>query len=106
MHLRRLHHLWTIFRRIRPWYFFAAAAICLAFGITGLRNNNLQMAKLRDAVYKADQETAPGRGALPTLHRSVRSHRNPALSGGSQNAVYPPIQLKHTYERLQEAEAK
>ena len=106
MNARHLHHFWTQLRHVRPWYFFAAALLCLALGIYGLRANNLRMAELRTAVYEADRTNDDIQGALTELQRYVTAHMNTDLSGGSNNAVYPPIQLKYTYERLQEAESK
>lgn len=64
------------------------------------------MAELRSAVYAADRDNGDVQGTLTALQRFVTSHMNTDLSGGSDNAVYPPIQLKYTYERLQEAESK
>lgn len=106
MNAKRLHHLWTNIRPIKPGYFFIAAAFCLVLGVYGLRDNNLRMAELRSAVYEADKNNGDVQGTLTELQRFVTSHMNTDLSGGSNNAVYPPIQLKYTYERLQEAESK
>jgi hypothetical protein len=61
------------------------------------------MVSLRNDVYKADQNNGNVEGALQTLQTYVTSHMNTNLSSGS-DAVYPPIQLKYTYERLQAAQ--
>lgn len=102
MHKRRLHHLWTRIRPFRPWWFFAAAAICLAVSVFALRANNMQMVKLRDAVYAADKNNGDVQKALTDLQRYVTAHMNTNLSGGN-TSVYPPIQLKYTYDRLRAA---
>lgn len=105
MNARKLHHVWKRFRRIRPWYFFAAAALSLAVGVLALRANNLKMVQLRDAVYQADKNGGDTSKALTELQRYVTRHMNTDLSTGN-NPVYPPIQLKYTYERLREANVK
>lgn len=61
------------------------------------------MIRLRTAVYTADQNGGNVEGALRTLRQYVYSHMNTSLASGP-NAVHPPIQLKYTYERLQQAQ--
>jgi len=72
--------------------------------VFALRANNEHMVKLRDAVYTADKDNGDVQGALGTLQRYVTSHMNTDLSGG-KSGVYPPIQLKYTYDRLIQAES-
>lgn len=105
MNTRYLHHIWTKVRPIRPWYFLAAAVVSGIIGIYGLRHNNLTMVNLRTAVYQADQNNGDVQGTLTALQHYVTSHMNTDLAGGP-NAVYPPIQLKYTYDRLQQAGLK
>jgi hypothetical protein len=62
------------------------------------------MLKLRDAVYAADKNNGDVQGSLAKLQAYVTAHMNTDLSGGP-NAVYPPIQLKYTYDRLVQAES-
>lgn len=102
MHARRLHHLWTKVRHFRPWYLFVVAAFCLVVSIVALRENNLHMVKLRDAVYAADKNNGDVKGALTNLQRYVTAHMNTSLSSGN-TSVYPPIQLKYTYDRQRAA---
>ena len=71
--------------------------------ILALRSNNLTMVKLRDQVYKADEANKDVAGALKDLQSYVYGHMNTELS--TSDGVYPPIQLKYTYQRLQQAEA-
>lgn len=85
--------------RIKPSYFLIAALLFLAIGVWQLRENNLRMAELRSAVYAADKKGEGVEQALQKLRDYVGSHMNTDLSSGP-NAVYPPIQLKYTYERL------
>jgi preprotein translocase subunit SecF len=102
MEIRRLHHLWTIVRLIRPWYFLVIGLICLIVSVFALRDNNLHMVKLRDAVYTADKNNGDVPKALMNLQHYVTAHMNTNLTTGS--SIYPPIQLKYTYERLRAAQ--
>ncbi|HEY5152530.1 MAG TPA: hypothetical protein VII55_01000 [Candidatus Saccharimonadales bacterium] len=103
MNKRRLHHAWTGLRRVKPWYFLAVAVLSAIVCIAALRANNQHMLKLRDAVYSADKNNTDVQGALKNLQIYVTSHMNTNLSTGT--SVYPPIQLKYTYERLVQAQA-
>jgi hypothetical protein len=61
------------------------------------------MVRLRDAVYTADKNGSGVEGALRELRQYVYSHMNTSLASGP-NAVHPPIQLKYTYERLEQTQ--
>lgn len=84
------------------WYFLIVFGISLAIGIAALRQNNLTMVRLRNEVAKADEQNGDVEGALRKLREHVHSHMNTDLSG--PNSIRPPIQLKHRYERLVQAE--
>jgi hypothetical protein len=105
MHPRHLHHIWTKLRVIRPWYFFVIAVLCLGVSFYALRANNLRMVELRGAVYAADKNNGDVAGALTNLQRHVTAHMNTNLSSGN-TSVYPPIQLKYTYDRLRTSNLK
>jgi hypothetical protein len=97
--------VWRYFHRVHPWYFLV---IAIVFGITSLfalRQNNLTMAKYREAVYAADKtgDSVQIETALHDLRQYVVNHMNTSLTSGN-NAVYPPVQLKYTYERAQAAQ--
>lgn len=96
---RNLHHQYKKIKVFKPWYFLAIAAVFLAIGVFGLRQNSLQVVELRDAVYKADEQNGDVEGALRELRKYVYSHMNTDLSGGDLS-ISPPIQLKYRYERL------
>lgn len=102
MNKRKLHHLWTKVRWIKPWYFLVLAIISGVICVFALRSNNHQMIELRDAVYAADQNESDVQAPLRTLQAYVTSHMNTNLNAG-KSPVYPPIQLKYTYERLVQA---
>ena len=99
MNKRRLHHAWTKLRRIKPWYFLIIAIISTVVCVLALRANNQHMAKLRNVVYSADKNNGDVEGALKQLQAYVTSHMNTDVSSGT-GSVYPPIQLKYTYDRL------
>lgn len=60
------------------------------------------MVKLRDAVYSADMSNGDISQALQNLQAYVTTNMNTNLSSGN-GSVYPPIQLKYTYDRLVQA---
>jgi hypothetical protein len=103
MNKRHLHHVWRFWRNLKPWYFLAIAIVFGTISLVSLRHNNEQMLRLRDAVYAADKNGGDVEGSLRTLRQYVYGHMNTSLSSGP-NAVHPPIQLKYTYERLQQAQ--
>lgn len=99
MDKRKLHHFWTKFRQVKPWYFLVLALVSATVCAFALRANNLHMVELREAVYAADKNNGDVETALQNLRSYVYGHMNTDLSSGA-NAVHPPIQLKYTYERL------
>lgn len=99
MYERHLHLLWTRIRRIRPWYFLVLAVVSTAVCVLALRANNQHMIKLRQAVYNADKNNTGIQQPLKALQSYVTTHMNTDLSAGN-TSVYPPIQLKYTYDRL------
>lgn len=68
----------------------------------GLRHNYATMVELKEAVYQADRESGDVKAALSNLQNYVYHHMNTSLASGS-DSVYPPIQLKYTYDRLVQA---
>ena len=101
---RHLRHAWKLFRRISPLYFFVLAIAFGFIGVFGLRANNSQMAELREAVYAADRDNGDVQGALQAWQANVTAHMNTSLNTGN-TAVYPPVQLQYTYQRLIQAQA-
>jgi hypothetical protein len=100
MNKRRLHHLWVRARPIKPRYFLAGFGLSSVVAVWALRQNNLKMIELREAVMEADQTSEGVNEALTALRQQVHSHMNTDLTGGA----HPPVQLPHTYERLVKAE--
>jgi hypothetical protein len=103
MNKRKLHHTWTRFRAVKPWYFLALAVISVIVCALALRANNQHMVKLRDTVYSADKNGTDVQKPLRDLQAYVTRHMNTNLNAGN-SSVYPPIQLKYTYERLVQAQ--
>ncbi|HWT55878.1 MAG TPA: hypothetical protein VN031_02495 [Candidatus Microsaccharimonas sp.] len=103
MNKRHLHHLWRRFQVLKPWYFLIVAAVVLPISIGALRANNTHMVKLRNAVYTADKNNGDVTTALNNLRNYVYGHMNTDLTTGN-TGVYPPIQLKYTYDRLVQAQ--
>src|SRR3569623_1315596 len=99
MNKRKLHHLWTRFRLVKPWYFLLLTLVFGLICLLSLRANNEHMIKLRDAVYAADKAGTDVTKPLQNLQAYVTHHMNTDLSTGN-GSVYPPIQLKYTYDRL------
>jgi hypothetical protein len=102
MSRRYLHHLWARLRPIKTWYLVVAFLVSTVVCVMALRANYAGMVKLREAVYAADQNDGDVEQALQKLRSYVGQHMNTSLDTG--NGVYPPIQLKYTYERLVRAE--
>ncbi|HEV2402990.1 MAG TPA: hypothetical protein VGS08_02195 [Candidatus Saccharimonadales bacterium] len=99
MDKRFLHHIWTRIRAIKTIYLASAFVLSAVICLSALRSNNLTMSRLRSEVYTADKNGGNVEAALQTLRTYVGAHMNTALTSGS-NSVYPPIQLRYTYQRL------
>ena len=86
-------------RFVKPWVFLAVAIVSAFVGVSQLRSNNIHMVQLRNNVYQADKVGTDVSAPLQALQAYVTRHMNTNLQSGP-NGVYPPIQLKYTYERL------
>lgn len=91
--------IFRFLRKIKAWHFLVLTIVSLIVSIFALRANNLEMANLRQALYTADKNDQNVVLALDNLQRYVTSHMNTSLTNGN-SSVYPPIQLKYTYQRL------
>ena len=99
-YFRKLH---SFLQRINVYVLVVVLVVSITVCVFALRQNNLQVLKLRDAVIAADKDNKDVEGALTELRTYMYSHMNTSLSSGP-NAIKPPIQLKYSYERLVEAE--
>lgn len=98
MDKKHLHHLWRYIRPIRPRYFLILAVVFGAISVYALRQNNFGMIQRREAVYQADKDGGDTEAALRDLRQFVYAHMNTDLTN-SNNGIYPPIQLQHSYDR-------
>ena len=81
------------------------ASVCLVSGVVSvfaLRNNNLTMIRLRQDVFKTDQNNGDTETALRNLRKFVYGHMNTNLHAGISSEA--PIQLVGRYSRLEEQE--
>lgn len=89
---RRVHHFLVVIKRIKSWQLIlllVALGLCAAFF---LRQNNLRMVELRNAVLAADEdENGDVQTALVQLQNYVGNHMNTSLGDG--------IYLQQTYQR-------
>lgn len=74
------------------------AVVFSVLAVFALRTNNQEMIRLRERVYTADKAGRDVQAPLQDLQAYVTTHMNTNLS--TDTGVYPPIQLKYTYERL------
>ncbi|MEO5627735.1 MAG: hypothetical protein ABIQ89_02505 [Candidatus Saccharimonadales bacterium] len=102
MDKKHLHHLWRRLKVVKPWYFLMIAAVFGLISIYALRQNNLNMIHLREQVYQSDKNNDNTEVALRNLREYVYAHMNTDLASGD-NTIYPPLQLKYSYERALEA---
>jgi hypothetical protein len=78
----------------------------VVFGVIclfAMRSNYQHMVQLREKLYTADAQNGDISKALNDLRNYVYGHMNTNLSKGN-TGVYPPIQLKYTYDRLVQAQ--
>lgn len=99
MHKRKSHQIWAKIKPISYWYFLIAFIIFGVIAVVALRDNNLNAIKLRNTLYSVDKQDGNVSLALNNLRSYVYSHMNTNLASGP-DSIYPPIQLKYTYQRL------
>lgn len=92
-------------RHLLPVVLIPLLIITSLVSVFALRANNHAMIELRSEVYAADKNGGDVATALNNLRVYVYSHMNTDLSSGG-NAIKPPIQLKYTYERLVQDNAR
>lgn len=88
----KLHHRLTVLKRVKTWQLII---ILVVFGLIAaflMRQNNLRMVELRQAVTQADADpTADTKTALINLQNYVSAHMNTSLGDG--------VYLQETYQR-------
>jgi hypothetical protein len=93
---------WHHYRVLSLIAIIAGLLISSGICIYALRQNNLTMAGLRQAVYAADQADGDIKTALNNLRQFVYGHMNTDLRVG--DSTEPPIQLVNEFNRAVEAE--
>lgn len=84
-----LHHFKKL--RFKNWQLVVLVAVFGASSIYFLRQNNLQMVRLRNAVIVADEQGGDVAGAIQALNQHIFKHMN--------TEIVRPLELVHTYNR-------
>lgn len=103
MNKHRLSGIWRRWQNVSIVALLVAVLISGAISIYALRANNMQMLKLKAAVYTADEQGADVTAPLNELREFVYGHMNTDLRAGSTSAE-APIQLVNTFNRVVQAE--
>jgi len=82
-------------KRIRNWQLVALLMVGIVLSVVLLRQNNLKMVELRNAVIQADEKNGDVAGALKNLNEHVFNHIN--------TEIVRPIELVHGYNRAAQA---
>jgi hypothetical protein len=93
------HQLSRRIQPLHPGYFVGLAVVSSVVCVFALRANNQQMLNLREQVFIADKNNTDVQAPLRALQSYVTTHMNTDLNAEGAT-VYPPIQLRYTYERL------
>ncbi len=82
-------------RHLKTWHLIALLVISLVSSLLLMRQNNLRMIELRNAVIQADEQAGDVTGALQKLNEHVFNHIN--------TEIVRPIELVHSYNRQAQA---
>jgi hypothetical protein len=99
----KLHHIWSKTKNLSLIIFIFGFLAFSALAIYSLRQNNLKMLELKQAVYTADEKNENLEQSLLDLRNFVYSHMNTNLRGNSSSSE-PPIQLINQFNRYISAE--
>ncbi|HWZ65211.1 MAG TPA: hypothetical protein VNX65_00255 [Patescibacteria group bacterium] len=91
MSKRNLHHILVQLRKLRLWQLVLLFILMVGLSISFLRQNNLEMVRLRDAVKTSDANGGDVRATLVNLQRYVNGHMNTEMGRG--------IYLDNTYQQ-------
>ena len=97
MNKRKLYGIWHKYRHISLVIIIVGLIIFSATAILSLRQNNLNMLKLRQQVVDIDASGGDVNSALIELRNYVFSHMNTQLR--TNDSGEPPIQLVASYNR-------
>lgn len=103
MKKRKVYGIWHRFKNLSLATLIIIFIVSLVISVLSLRSNNLNMVKLRQAVFNADKQNGDINGALNNLRKYVYGHMNTNLRTGSTSSE-PPIQLVNQFNRDVDAE--
>lgn len=81
--------------KVKNWQIFALLALLLLLSAYLLRQNNLRMIEIREAVIAADENGVGVGESIERLNRHVFRHMN--------TEIVRPVELVHTYNRQAKA---
>ncbi len=88
----KLHHWLTVLKRVKTWQLLIILVVFALIAAFLMRQNNLRMVELRQAVTQADADPAADtKTALINLQNYVSAHMNTDLGSG--------VYLQETYQR-------
>ncbi|HSX27205.1 MAG TPA: hypothetical protein VLG25_00295 [Patescibacteria group bacterium] len=96
---KNINNHWALFRVLSYSFLIVGLIVSGLIFVFAYRQNNITALSLRDKLLEVDKNNGNVELALTELREFTYWHMNANLSGGASN-IYPPIQLKYTYERL------
>ncbi len=90
--------IYLFFKQFNLRLLLTLLILFIVLSVYGLRQNNLTMVSLKNQLMTADKNNGDVNGDLNKLRLFIYNHMN--TNPSSSNGVYPPIQLKYTYQRL------
>lgn len=98
----KLHHYWNLWRKPSLIILTAGLLIFGTIAVFSLRQNNLTMLKLKQAVIVADEQNGDIETSLKKLRNYVNNHMNTKMR--SDDVTEPPVRLVNQFNKLIEAE--
>lgn len=90
--------IYRLFKKFNLRILLVLLVLAVSLSVYGLRQNNIEMIKLKNQLMTADKNDGNVNLALNNLRLFIYNHMN--TSPSSKDGIYPPIQLKYTYQRL------
>ena len=90
--------IYLFFKQFNLRLLLALLILFIILAVYGLRQNNIEMISLKNQLMAADRDNGNVNGDLNKLRLFIYNHMN--TNPSSSSGVYPPIQLKYTYQRL------
>lgn len=87
----RIHHKLVVMRRVKYWQLLFLLVVFALASLFFLRQNSLEMVRLRSEVKQADEKGEGVEQALSNLQKYVTSHMNTDLGDG--------VSLQKSYEK-------